>query len=89
MKSRELAGRVVVVTGASSGIGAATAVACGRAGMKVVLAARRAGRLEAVAAEVTAAGGAARVVPTDVADEAAVRALVDGTVAAWGRLTSS
>ena len=34
----------------------------------------------------TAAGGDARVVPTDVADEAAVRALIDGTVAAWGRL---
>ena len=86
MKPRDLAGRVVVVTGASSGIGAATAVACGRAGMKVVLAARRAGRLETVAAEVTAAGGEARVVPTDVADEAAVRTLIDGTVAAWGRL---
>ena len=86
MKSRDLAGRVVVVTGASSGIGAATAVACGRAGMKVVLAARRAGRLVAVAADVTAAGGDARVVPTDVADEVAVRALVDGTVGAWGRL---
>jgi short-subunit dehydrogenase len=86
VKPRDPAGRVVVVTGASSGIGAATAVACGRAGMKVVLAARRAGRLETVAAEVTAAGGEARVVPTDVADEAAVRTLIDGTVAAWGRL---
>jgi short-subunit dehydrogenase len=81
-----LAGRVVVVTGASSGIGAATAVACGGAGMRVVLAARRAERLAAVAARVTAAGGEARVVPTDVGDEVAVRALIDGTVHAWGRL---
>ncbi len=86
MRLRNLAGRVVVVTGASSGIGAATAVACGRAGMRVTLAARRAARLAAVAARVTAAGGEARVVPTDVGDAAAVRALVDGTVEAWGRL---
>jgi short-subunit dehydrogenase len=86
VKPRELAGRVAVITGASSGIGAATALACGRAGMRVVLAARRADRLAAVAAEVTAAGGAARVAPTDVGDEAAVRALIDGAVAAWGRL---
>ncbi|HWC02088.1 MAG TPA: SDR family oxidoreductase [Methylomirabilota bacterium] len=86
MRGRSLDGRVVIVTGASSGIGAATAVACGRAGMRVVLAARRAGLLAAGAAEVSAAGAAARVVPTDVGDEAAVRALVDGTVGAWGRL---
>jgi short-subunit dehydrogenase len=81
-----LAGRVVVVTGASSGIGAATAVACGRAGMRVALAARRADRLARVAEEVRAGGGAARVVPTDVADETAVQALIEGTVEAWGRL---
>jgi short-subunit dehydrogenase len=78
--------KVVVVTGASSGIGAATAVACARAGMRVALAARRAGRLARVADEVRAAGGEARVVPTDVADAAQIRELVDGTVAAWGRL---
>jgi short-subunit dehydrogenase len=78
--------KVVVVTGASSGIGAATAVRCGRAGMRVALAARRVDRLAGVADQVRAGGGQARVVPTDVADEAAVRALVDGTVDAWGRL---
>jgi short-subunit dehydrogenase len=54
--------------------------------MRVALAARRAERLARVADEVRAAGGEARVVPTDVADEAAIRDLVDGTVAAWGRL---
>jgi short-subunit dehydrogenase len=54
--------------------------------MCVALAARRADRLAAVAAQVTAAGGEARVVPTDVGDGAAVRALIDGTVRAWGRL---
>ena len=49
MKGRELAGRVVVITGASSGSGAATAIECGRARMRVVLAARRAARWGAVA----------------------------------------
>ena len=84
--TRRLRGAVVVVTGASSGIGAATALACGREGMRVVLAARRAERLATVAAAVRTAGGEARVAPTDVGDEAAVRALIDGTVAAWGRV---
>jgi short-subunit dehydrogenase len=84
--ARDLVGRVVVVTGASSGIGAATAVLCGRAGMRVALAARRADRLASVAEAIRVAGGEARVVPTDVADEAAVHALIDSTAAAWGRL---
>ncbi|MBI3456921.1 MAG: SDR family oxidoreductase [Candidatus Rokubacteria bacterium] len=83
---RDLRGAVVVVTGASSGIGAATAVACGREGMRVALAARRKDRLERVAEAVRGAGGEGRIVPTDVRDEAAVQALVDGTVAVWGRL---
>src|SRR5437867_602586 len=84
--ARALRGTVAVITGASSGIGAATAVACGREGMKVALAARRADRLAEVARAVRAAGGEARVVPTDVVDEAAVRALVEETAKAWGRL---
>ena len=83
---RALRDRVVVITGASSGIGAATAVACGREGMRVALAARRKEHLERVAEDVRAAGGEVRVVPTDVREETAVQALVDGTVAAWGRL---
>jgi short-subunit dehydrogenase len=87
VKPRELAGRVVVITGASSGIGAATAVACGRAGMRVVVAARRPDRLATVAAEALAAGAAAaRVVPTDVGEAVSVRALIDDTVETWGRL---
>lgn len=77
---------MAVITGASSGIGAATAVACAREGMRVVLAARRPDRLAGVAADVRAAGGEARVVPTDVGDPQAVGALVDATVAGWGRL---
>jgi short-subunit dehydrogenase len=83
---RALRDRVVVITGASSGIGAATAVACGREGMRVALAARRKERLERVADDVRAAGGQVRLVPTDVREEPAVQALIDETVAAWGRL---
>jgi short-subunit dehydrogenase len=66
--ARDLRGRVIVITGASSGIGAATAVACAGAGMNVVLNARRAERLEAVADRVRQAGGEALVVEGDVVE---------------------
>ena len=82
----ELKGAVAIVTGASSGIGRATALALGREGARVVLAARRKERLLAVAEEIRAAGGEALAIPTDVAEEAEVRALVDATVARWGRI---
>jgi NADP-dependent 3-hydroxy acid dehydrogenase YdfG len=68
---------VAVVTGASSGIGAATAVKLGEAGYRVVLTARRADRLDEVAGRVTAAGGTAQVHQLDVTDRAAVFALAD------------
>lgn len=71
-----LAGKRAVVTGASSGIGRASALALAEAGAEVVLAARGAARLEAVAAEVRALGGVADVVPTDVTDAGALDALV-------------
>jgi short-subunit dehydrogenase len=65
-------GRVVVVTGASSGIGAALARALAARGACVALVARRAERLHALAAEIAAAGGSASVHPGDVADRALV-----------------
>ncbi len=68
---------VAVVTGASSGIGAATAVRLAGAGYQVVLTARRADRLAEVAGQITAAGGAAQARPLDVTDRAAVSALAD------------
>jgi NADP-dependent 3-hydroxy acid dehydrogenase YdfG len=68
---------VAVVTGASSGIGAATAVKLGEAGYRVVLTARRADRLDEVAKRITAAGGTAQVHQLDVTDRAAVNALAD------------
>lgn len=70
--ARWLAGRLVVVTGASRGIGAATAVAVAAAGARVVLAARDGHALDGVARQIEKAGGLATAVPTDVSDEAAV-----------------
>jgi short-subunit dehydrogenase len=74
-------GKTVIITGASSGIGAAAARAFADAGARVVLAARSAARLEAVARELR---GPTLAVPTDVADRAAVDALVERTVAEFG-----
>ena len=67
-----LTGRVAVVTGASRGIGAATAAAVAAAGAHVVLAARDRRALDGVAARIKDAGGQATPVPTDVSDEAAI-----------------
>jgi short-subunit dehydrogenase len=63
-----LAGRRIILTGASEGIGRALALALARAGTRVVLAARDASRLESLARECRAAGGEAHAVPTDVAN---------------------
>lgn len=67
-----IAGRLVLITGASSGIGAATARAVAAKGGRVLLLARTRSALEAVAAEITAAGGEAHVFPVDVSDARAV-----------------
>lgn len=77
---------VVIVTGASSGIGAATALRLGRPQMTLVLAARRAAELAEVARRIESNGGAAVVVPTDVRDPAAVGALVARAREITGRI---
>ena len=81
-----LAGKVIMITGASSGIGAATSLACGQMKARVALVARRRDRLEAVAKDVRDAGGEALVVPMDLTDGAAVDALPHTVIAAWGRI---
>ena len=78
--------KIAIVTGASSGIGAETALALARRGYAVVLAARREAKLAEVADQCEAAGGQARVAVTDVADEAQVEALVAGAVDEFGRI---
>lgn len=81
-----LADRVVIVTGASSGIGEATALELAAAGARVVLAARRGDRLERLAAAIRDAGGDALAVSTDVTDRSAVEALAQTTREHFGRI---
>ncbi len=78
-----LAGKAVIITGASSGIGAAAARALARIGCKVALAARSGEKLEALAKEI---GDAAIAVPTDITSAAEVQRLADSTLERFGRI---
>ena len=82
----ELNGRVALVTGAGSGIGAAAAVRLARAGARVALVGRTPEPLEKVARQIRDAGGEARVAAADVSAVDEIRRAVDETAAAWGRL---
>lgn len=86
MSYETLAGRTAVITGAASGMGAATALLLADRGARVALLARRADRLEEVAAKVTAKGGEALVVAADVTDQASVDAAAERVHTAYGEV---
>jgi NADP-dependent 3-hydroxy acid dehydrogenase YdfG len=84
--SNNIEGKVVVITGASSGLGEATARLLSAQGASVVLGARRVDRLQSLADELTGRGGKALAVTTDVTDCDQLKRLVDSAVQAYGRI---
>ncbi len=80
---KRLSGKVVIITGASSGIGAATARLLSGYGSKVVLAARQVDKMQAIAASLQ---GESLVVPTDITNAADITKLIDQTIAKFGRI---
>ena len=81
-----IVGKVVVITGASSGLGEATARYLAERGATVVLGARRMERLQTLVEEIGRSGGNASALVTDVTDAAQVQALVDAAVTQHGRI---
>ena len=84
--SNNISGKVVVITGASSGLGEVTARHLAALGARVVLAARRKDKLDALVAELTNAGGQAIAYQTDVTSQEEVKTLIQGAVDTYGRI---
>src|SRR5947209_5196892 len=85
-ENNTISGKVVVITGASSGLGEATARLLSEQGATIVLGARRVERLQALAAELNRGGGKALALQTDVTDADQVKRLVDAAVQTYGRI---
>jgi short-subunit dehydrogenase len=85
-EERDVAGKTVVITGASSGFGRGVALTLAGLGANVVVGARRGDVLDQVVAEITALGGAALAVPTDVSEPEAVTRLADAAIARFGHI---
>jgi len=83
---RSFQGKVVIITGASSGIGEGVAYRLAREGMRLTLAARRQDRLEMVAARARELGGEVLTFPLDVRDREAILQMVQATLERWGRV---
>ena len=86
MTANFLEGRTALVTGASRGIGAATAEALGKAGAHVILTARTAGGLEEVEERIFAAGGSATIAPMDLTEKDSIARLAAAVAERWGKL---
>ena len=86
MNSDALEGRTAIVTGAGRGIGRTIAITLAAHGAKVALAARTEKQLRAVQSEITTAGGAAEVFPTDITNDSEITALLEGAVERFGGL---
>ena len=86
METSNVADKVVVITGASSGIGESIAKLLARNGAKVVIGARRKNRIDAVVKEISAAGGKAVGFAVDVTKRPEVEALIKGAVDSFGRV---
>jgi NAD(P)-dependent dehydrogenase (short-subunit alcohol dehydrogenase family) len=83
---RQLEGKIALVTGASSGIGRASAIELARRGAKVVVAARRKDELDQVVQQIVEESGHASAIPADVSTEADIKRVVDYAVQTYGRL---
>src|SRR6202047_2737942 len=86
MKMSNITDKVVVITGASSGIGESTAKLLAERGAKVVLGARRSNRIDAVVQQISATGGKAIGLATDVTKRAEVEALIKRAIDGFGRV---
>lgn len=86
MRRTEFTDKVVIITGASSGIGRAIALRLASEGARLVLAARRLQPLAELASECRSAGGEAEILETNVTNEGSCRRLIEGTIAKFGRI---